>query len=75
MNSRVVLPNSGEMFDFGGLGVHWKIDVPNSGQRFAIVHGPSPRGRWPPPFTTTARRMSIPTSYRKRSGRCWGMRW
>jgi mannose-6-phosphate isomerase-like protein (cupin superfamily) len=40
MNSRVLLPNSGEMFDFGGLGVHWKIDGPDSGQRFAIVHHP-----------------------------------
>jgi mannose-6-phosphate isomerase-like protein (cupin superfamily) len=40
MNSRVLLPNSGEIFDFGGLGVHWKIDGPDSGQRFAIVHHP-----------------------------------
>lgn len=36
----VVLPESAERFDFGGLGVHWKIDGPATGARFAVVHHP-----------------------------------
>lgn len=30
----------GECFDFGGLGVRWKIDGAASGGRFSIVHHP-----------------------------------
>jgi mannose-6-phosphate isomerase-like protein (cupin superfamily) len=30
----------GESFDFGGLGVNWKIDGPSTGGRFSIVHHP-----------------------------------
>lgn len=29
-----------EFFDFGGLGVNWKIDGPTTGERFAVVHHP-----------------------------------
>ena len=32
--------NEGEFFDFGGLGVHWKIDGAHSDRRFAVVHHP-----------------------------------
>ncbi|MDX5417947.1 MAG: cupin domain-containing protein [Hymenobacteraceae bacterium] len=32
--------NEGEQFDFGGFGVHWKIDGPVTGERFSIVHHP-----------------------------------
>ncbi|MGH9160699.1 MAG: cupin domain-containing protein [Vicinamibacteraceae bacterium] len=35
-----VRPNERESFDFGGLGVHWKIDGSETGQRFSIVHHP-----------------------------------
>lgn len=35
-----ILPDQGESFDFGGLGVHWKIDGPDTGGRFAVVHHP-----------------------------------
>ena len=35
-----VPPAAGESFDFGGLGVQWKIDGPMTGERFAIVHHP-----------------------------------
>ena len=39
--SPTVLPASGgESFDFGGLGVDWKIDGADTGGRFAIVHHP-----------------------------------
>lgn len=31
---------AGEFFDFGGLGVRWKIDGAASGGRFSIVHHP-----------------------------------
>lgn len=31
---------SGESFDFGGLGVTWKIDGPITGSRFSVVHHP-----------------------------------
>ena len=41
MNGKVVIqPHDGDRFDFGGLGVHWKINGSNTGQRFSIVHHP-----------------------------------
>jgi mannose-6-phosphate isomerase-like protein (cupin superfamily) len=39
-NIKAVLPHQGDSFDFGGLGIHWKIDGSETGQRFAIVHHP-----------------------------------
>ena len=30
----------GDAFDFGGFGVQWKIDGPQTGRRFAVVHHP-----------------------------------
>jgi mannose-6-phosphate isomerase-like protein (cupin superfamily) len=36
----VILPDEGDLFDFGGLGVHWKVDGPDTGERFAVVHHP-----------------------------------
>ena len=36
----VVLPGGGESFDFGGLGVEWKIDGHQAGGRFSVVHHP-----------------------------------
>lgn len=36
----VIQPDDGEAFDFGGLGVHWKIAGRATGERFAIVHHP-----------------------------------
>jgi mannose-6-phosphate isomerase-like protein (cupin superfamily) len=35
-----ILPDEGDFFDFGGLGVHWKIDGVHSDRRFAVVHHP-----------------------------------
>jgi mannose-6-phosphate isomerase-like protein (cupin superfamily) len=40
MSAKVVLPTDGESFDFGGLGVHWKVDGSETGRRFSIVHHP-----------------------------------
>lgn len=40
MGVRIVRPEDGTRFDFGGLGVHWKIDGPDTGQRFSVVHHP-----------------------------------
>jgi mannose-6-phosphate isomerase-like protein (cupin superfamily) len=40
MSVRAILANDGESFDFGGLGVHWKINGSETGQRFSIVHHP-----------------------------------
>ncbi len=37
---KVVLPEDGEVFDFGGLGVRWKVEGADTGRRFAIVHHP-----------------------------------
>lgn len=37
---KVVLPNEGESFDFGGLGIEWKIDGVETGKNFAVVHHP-----------------------------------
>lgn len=36
----VISSTGGESFDFGGLGVEWKIDGPDTGARFAVVHHP-----------------------------------
>lgn len=36
----VAAPDGGETFDFGGLGVAWKIDAPETGGRFSVVHHP-----------------------------------
>ncbi len=36
----VILPDGGESFDFGGLGVDWKLDDQKSEGRFSIVHHP-----------------------------------
>lgn len=33
-------PEAGDQFDFGGLGVQWKLDGPRSEGRFAVVHHP-----------------------------------
>lgn len=37
---KVILPGTEEPFDFGGLGVDWKIDGSDSGSRFSVVHHP-----------------------------------
>jgi mannose-6-phosphate isomerase-like protein (cupin superfamily) len=36
----VVTPTGGTSFDFGGLGVHWKIDGPQTRGQFSIVTHP-----------------------------------
>lgn len=36
----ILKPNGTEFFDFGGLGVDWKIDGAAAGGRFAVVHHP-----------------------------------
>lgn len=41
MTQPVVIPPDGrDTFDFGGLGVQWKIEGRETGQRFSIVHHP-----------------------------------
>jgi mannose-6-phosphate isomerase-like protein (cupin superfamily) len=41
MNGRLVLPpGEGSSFDFGGLGVNWKLDGVHTDGRFSIVHHP-----------------------------------
>jgi mannose-6-phosphate isomerase-like protein (cupin superfamily) len=37
---RIVPASSEEAFDFGGLGVSWKIDGRDTGSRFSVVHHP-----------------------------------
>ena len=36
----VIKPGEGNRFDLGGLGIHWKIDGVQIGQRFSVVHHP-----------------------------------
>ncbi len=36
----IVPPDAADAFDFGGLGVEWKIDGADTGERFAVVHHP-----------------------------------
>ena len=38
--SPIIVPPGGESFDFGGLGVDWKIDAEATGRRFSVVHHP-----------------------------------
>lgn len=45
MDTRIIEPRAiratdGDRFDFGGLGVHWKIDAPDTEGRFSVVHHP-----------------------------------
>ncbi len=40
MKNNVIKADGGEIFDFGGLGVHWKVDGSDTCQRFSIVHHP-----------------------------------
>jgi mannose-6-phosphate isomerase-like protein (cupin superfamily) len=37
---RSIAAGEGTSFDFGGLGVHWKIDGQESDGRFSVVHHP-----------------------------------
>ena len=37
---KAVGPGGGACFDFGGFGVCWKLDGPDAGGRFAVVHHP-----------------------------------
>lgn len=36
----LIAPGDTESFDFGGLGIVWKIDSPDTGGRFSVVHHP-----------------------------------
>ena len=36
----VISQRDGDYFDFGGLGVHWKIDGIETERRFSVVHHP-----------------------------------
>jgi mannose-6-phosphate isomerase-like protein (cupin superfamily) len=41
MSQRIfIAPGTGEAFDFGGFGVHWKIEGQETGKRFSVVHHP-----------------------------------
>ena len=41
MNERMlILPEDGDSFDFGGLGVHWKLESIQTDRRFSVVHHP-----------------------------------
>jgi mannose-6-phosphate isomerase-like protein (cupin superfamily) len=37
---KAILPNEGDAVDLGGLGIHWKIDGIDTGERFSVVHHP-----------------------------------
>jgi mannose-6-phosphate isomerase-like protein (cupin superfamily) len=36
----IIPPGIGEKFDFGGFGVRWKIEGPQTSGRFSVVHHP-----------------------------------
>lgn len=40
MKTKSVVSIDGEKFDFGGFGVHWKIDGKDTENRFSVVHHP-----------------------------------
>jgi mannose-6-phosphate isomerase-like protein (cupin superfamily) len=37
---RIVSPETSDSFDFGGLGVDWKVNGVDTGERFSIIHHP-----------------------------------
>ncbi len=37
---RVIRPGECDTVDFGGFGIHWKIDGADSDERFSVVHHP-----------------------------------
>ena len=37
---RIVLPEETEDFDFGGLGVEWKVNGADTASRYAVIHHP-----------------------------------
>lgn len=40
MAAKIIRPGEGDSFDFGGLGVDWKVDGADSDGRFSVVHHP-----------------------------------
>ncbi len=40
MQPIIIAPDGGGSFDFGGLGVNWKIDGSSTEKRFSVVHHP-----------------------------------
>ena len=40
MPAKIIKTTDGTAFDFGGLGVHWKLDGAANGGHFAVVHHP-----------------------------------
>ena len=36
----IILPDERDFFDFGGLGVRWKVDAAETDRRFSVVHHP-----------------------------------
>jgi mannose-6-phosphate isomerase-like protein (cupin superfamily) len=40
MSTPIIVKPQGESFDFGGLGVNWKIENGQTGGRFSVVHHP-----------------------------------
>jgi quercetin dioxygenase-like cupin family protein len=40
MSVTVRLPGQGQSFDFGGLGIAWKVEGGQTGGRFSVVHHP-----------------------------------
>lgn len=40
MQARLIRPEIGQFFDFGGLAVRWKIDGAETSHRFSVVHHP-----------------------------------
>jgi hypothetical protein len=60
-NMVTTFSNEDDFFDFGGLGVFWKIDGQSIGSRFAVVHHPWLPMPWRRRCTAITTRMSIPT--------------
>lgn len=40
MEKVTILSGEGDKFDFGGFGVNWKINGPDTGNNFSVVHHP-----------------------------------
>lgn len=74
MAVRAAQQQDGDSFDFGGLGVQWKIDGAETGERFSIVHHPLAPHALGAPLHYHHNEDELSYVLKGSLGRCWGTR-
>jgi hypothetical protein len=67
----IIKKTDGESFDFGGLGVHWKLEGEPSEGRFSIVHHPIAPRALAAPLHRHSREDEFSYVVRANWERCW----